>query len=1066
MSDSPRLPRLLLLTLAIIALPVSAGLDEAAKAFDEGNFDAALEQYLPLAEQGNVEAQAQVGYILVTGKAGHVDVKQAMQWLTKAEQQGSTRSAYLLGLAYLHHLKGEKAVKEVKLDAKRAVELLSKASEDPDLRTLAAKELQEVYAIGSGDIPTDFEKTVHWWEVEKNLLATQAAADNGDAKAAEKLGLAFMDFARSSEGIYKDSPLLKFRNRKTEKWLSQSLKSSAASSKASESYGCLYIDNTEIPEDPNKARKWVEIAHNLEQLMSKASKGDTDAMVKIGDIYYDTCLQTKFREEAFPWYEKAADAGNIKRTWRLVDHTESMTGKQRWAEIAAALKNSNGTPNNTKYGGTVLFDNIEHGSDIPWGFRHAPGTRYLSLGVVRVHSEPNSGSPILHDIGSLRLVYATESEENGWLGVIAVSRRRYPDNFGYYRIIDNESAKDFLDNKRFYRPNRQYLYSIIGFAKKSEFASLDEDPALPLPPEGLTPVPSIWKDINVLEDRRFITKLDIKPYDSLVRLKIGDNTCSGAFILDSRLVATAGHCFKSENDKFNVIIERSATTREVIPAKIIKRTKKLSDDWAIVRLDHQPKTPVTPLEFADDIDLSNHGHLAIASIGYPGDLNKSSIRFLGFAAPSIKTCDLDLDSHEYSEKERNIVFTHYCHTWFGDSGGPLLVWNPDKSRFELIGINDAIEPGYQGTSQDILLKNQRFRNLMYEKYKETLTPLLKQNESLFTIQKYLEPGKDLYKSNPGVSTVMRAFREQVESLYSDTGSLSLEMIKTARKAANLSPEESPYADTSNKLGFWKKDFDETYEFIRNVDDAREACISECDKAILQKSTWTLEYFEKVDLKALAKRDDTMVMFKLNSIVVGGDLFEVDENSRVINISRKFMNLTESGKAFNDFFRYTYYPDEEELKDSDFPESDVAPTPSLRAGPYYGGATPVSIPGGGVIGTEELSARLDGPNPPIVISSIRAQTGIPTAVDLSYSSEGGDFSDAVQQRFSTDLSRLTNGDKDATLVFYCHNSKCWMSYNSALRALQLGYRNVLWYRGGIKSWIISGAPLDWLRAPET
>ncbi|MBO9549174.1 trypsin-like serine protease [Pseudomonas sp.] len=1057
----PRLPRILLLALTITALPVSAGMDEAAKAFDEGNFDAALEQYLPLAQQGDVEAQAQAGYILITGKTGVVDTEQAMQWLTKAQMQGNTRSAYILGLAYLHRLKGEKNAKEVKLDAARAVELLSKASEDPDLRTLAAKELQAVYAKGSGDVPADFENAVYWWEMEKNLIATQAAANRGDAKAAEKLGLAFVDFDPAYPSMFKDSPLLKFKNEKIEKWLSEGLKNNAASSKAREVYGCLYIDNTGIPENPNKARKWVESAHNLETLLSKASSGDTDAMLYIGDIYYETCLKNKFHDEAFPWYEKAADAGNIKRTWRLVEHSEDMAAKQHWAEIAAALKSPDGTPNNQKYGGTVLFDNIDHGSDIPWGFRHAPGTRYLSLGVVQVHAKPDADSPILHDIGSLRLVYASEAEEKGWLGVIAVSRRRYPDEFSYYKIIDSDAVEDFLDNKRTYRPNRQYLYSIVGFVKKSALASLDESPALPLPAEGLIPVPSTWKDIAIQEDRQFITKLDIQPYDALVHIKIGDNTCSGAFVLSSSLVATAGHCFKSDHDAISVIIERSATTKEVIPATIIKRTKKGNDDWAIIHLEHPPKLPVTPLEFADDLELSNYSHLAIASIGYPGDLEKVSMKRVGFAAPSIKTCALELGSHEYSAEQQNIVFSHACHTWFGDSGGPLLVWNPEKNRFEVMGINDSIETGYQGSSQKLLFQSQRFKALMYEKYKDTMAPLLKENESFLTSQKYF---KNERVSNPGVSTVARAFREQVESLYSDTGSLSLEMIKTARSAAGRSPEKSPYADTPSKLGFWKKDFDETYDFIRSVEQARESCITECDKAILQESSWTLSYLQKIDLKSLAKRDDTMVMPKLNAIVVGGDLFEVDERNRVINVSRKFMNLTESGKAFNDFFRYTYSADLDALQDSDFPESDAVPTSSLHAGPNYGGDTPASIPGGNVIGTKELSGKLNGPNPPVVISSIRTQTGIPTAIDLSYSAEGGDFSDAVQQRFSTDLSRLTHGNKAAELVFYCHNSSCWMSYNSALRAIQLGYHNVFWYRGGIKSWIISSAPLDWLAAP--
>jgi len=38
-------------------------------------------------------------------------------------------------------------------------------------------------------------------------------------------------------------------------------------------------------------------------------------------------------------------------------------------------------------------------------------------------------------------------------------------------------------------------------------------------------------------------------------------------------------------------------------------------------------------------------------------------------------------------------------------------------------------------------------------------------------------------------------------------------------------------------------------------------------------------------------------------------------------------------------------------------------------------------------------------------------------------------------------------------------KCRESYNAALRAMQLGYRNVLWYRGGLSSWMAAKQQLQ-------
>jgi PQQ-dependent catabolism-associated CXXCW motif protein len=57
----------------------------------------------------------------------------------------------------------------------------------------------------------------------------------------------------------------------------------------------------------------------------------------------------------------------------------------------------------------------------------------------------------------------------------------------------------------------------------------------------------------------------------------------------------------------------------------------------------------------------------------------------------------------------------------------------------------------------------------------------------------------------------------------------------------------------------------------------------------------------------------------------------------------------------------------------------------------------------------------------------------------------------RREFGGYLNQVTGGNKDVPLVFYCLNVYCWMSYNAALRAINLGYTRVLWYRGGIEAW---------------
>jgi len=56
----------------------------------------------------------------------------------------------------------------------------------------------------------------------------------------------------------------------------------------------------------------------------------------------------------------------------------------------------------------------------------------------------------------------------------------------------------------------------------------------------------------------------------------------------------------------------------------------------------------------------------------------------------------------------------------------------------------------------------------------------------------------------------------------------------------------------------------------------------------------------------------------------------------------------------------------------------------------------------------------------------------------------------QAYFSRNLERISQGDKDWPLVFYCR-SDCWQGWNAARRAHALGYRNLYWYRDGIDAW---------------
>jgi hypothetical protein len=89
--------------------------------------------------------------------------------------------------------------------------------------------------------------------------------------------------------------------------------------------------------------------------------------------------------------------------------------------------------------------------------------------------------------------------------------------------------------------------------------------------------------------------------------------------------------------------------------------------------------------------------------------------------------------------------------------------------------------------------------------------------------------------------------------------------------------------------------------------------------------------------------------------------------------------------------------------------------------------------------------------------VLGQQTLPDAVPAAWMSQPGSFDDAIQQQAVRMLGQLTQGRNDVALVFYCLSRECWMSYNAALRAIDAGYTNVLWYRGGLQAWQSAGLP---------
>jgi PQQ-dependent catabolism-associated CXXCW motif protein len=149
---------------------------------------------------------------------------------------------------------------------------------------------------------------------------------------------------------------------------------------------------------------------------------------------------------------------------------------------------------------------------------------------------------------------------------------------------------------------------------------------------------------------------------------------------------------------------------------------------------------------------------------------------------------------------------------------------------------------------------------------------------------------------------------------------------------------------------------------------------------------------------------------------------------------------------------------------------VPPQRHLHAGPMHG-PTPAALPGGQLVTTQGLLALLHGgrqraaapggqPAPggrlaPVLFDVLGHPQSLPGAIPAAWMAQPGRLDDELQHRVEAFLARHSGARKDRPLVFYCLSRDCWMSYNAALRAIQAGYSQVLWYRGGLQAWQAAG-----------
>lgn len=140
-------------------VPVSADWQKGLVAYEKGDYGAALQEWEPLAEQGDVDAQYNLGYLYDRAPDTYQDYEAALKWYTLAAEQGDANAQNNLGVMY-------EAGKGLAQDYKTAVKWYTRAAEQGD--ATAQNNLAFMYANGRG-ISSDYIRGFMWWYIAASL---------------------------------------------------------------------------------------------------------------------------------------------------------------------------------------------------------------------------------------------------------------------------------------------------------------------------------------------------------------------------------------------------------------------------------------------------------------------------------------------------------------------------------------------------------------------------------------------------------------------------------------------------------------------------------------------------------------------------------------------------------------------------------------------------------------------------------------------------------------------------------------------------------------------------------
>ena len=203
-------------------------LDGAKQAVAAGEYHRAAAMFLTLAEDGDAEAQAHMGYMTYKGEGVTRDRGRAVDWYRRAAVQGNRDAQYNLAVAYAF---GE----GVPQDDAEAIVWYRRAAEQGS--AISQYSLGVTYALGEGVEPND-ATALQWYK---------AAAEQGYPPA--QYNLAYMH--RAGKGVERDDA-------EALKWFLAAAQNGHVS--AQYSLGYMYRSGKGVTRDMDEALRWYRMA--------------------------------------------------------------------------------------------------------------------------------------------------------------------------------------------------------------------------------------------------------------------------------------------------------------------------------------------------------------------------------------------------------------------------------------------------------------------------------------------------------------------------------------------------------------------------------------------------------------------------------------------------------------------------------------------------------------------------------------------------------------------------------------------------------------------------------------